>query len=98
MLECYRHSEVPFVMLKTFGEIKIKKARCRCVSTGSKEPRGGYVYDSVYACNHARNLRKLQKYFIPKCGKDAVHVSHTVKSVFSIVKWPQRGAAANLTI
>jgi len=33
-----------------------------------------------------------------KSGKDVVNVSHTVNNVFSIVKRPQRGAAANLTI
>jgi hypothetical protein len=31
-------------------------------------------------------------------GKGAIHVSHSANGAFSIVKQPQRGAAANLTI
>lgn len=66
---------------------------------GEKEPRGGFVYDSVINQVQSRpRSEEVAKILRFKRGKDVVAVSHTVNNVFSIVKRPQRGAAANLTI
>lgn len=66
---------------------------------GEKEHRGGFVYDSVINQVQSRpRSEEVAKILRFKRGKDVVAVSHTVNNVFSIVKRPQRGAAANLTI